>query len=88
MEAGQRCDSDRCHERKEHEGSDHSHRDESGDYDQCYQKGLSNGFQQAEEPLCSWQHVTSRRPLRLGEVTIVKIERADEYDLHGTAVGY
>ena len=33
-------------------------------------------------------HVTSRRPLRLGEIATVKIERADEYDLHGTAVGY
>jgi ribosomal protein S12 methylthiotransferase len=33
-------------------------------------------------------HVSSRRPLRLGEIATVKIERADEYDLHGTAVGY
>jgi ribosomal protein S12 methylthiotransferase len=33
-------------------------------------------------------HVTSRRPLRLGEIATVRIERADEYDLHGTAVGY
>ena len=33
-------------------------------------------------------HVASRRPLRLGEIATVKIERADEYDLHGTAVGY
>ena len=33
-------------------------------------------------------HVTSRRPLRLGEIATVKIERADEYDLYGTAVGY
>jgi ribosomal protein S12 methylthiotransferase len=32
--------------------------------------------------------VTSRRPLRLGEIATVRIERADEYDLHGTAVGY
>jgi ribosomal protein S12 methylthiotransferase len=33
-------------------------------------------------------HVASRRPLRLGEIATVRIERADEYDLHGTAVGY
>ena len=33
-------------------------------------------------------HVLSRRPLRVGEIATVKIERADAYDLHGTAVGY
>ena len=33
-------------------------------------------------------HVTSRRPLRVGELATVKIERADAYDLHGTVVGY
>ena len=33
-------------------------------------------------------HVTSRRPLRVGEFAQVKIERADEYDLFGTAVGF
>ncbi|MCB4771864.1 30S ribosomal protein S12 methylthiotransferase RimO [Ancylobacter sp. Lp-2] len=33
-------------------------------------------------------HVASRRPLRVGEITTVKIERADAYDLHGTAVGF
>jgi ribosomal protein S12 methylthiotransferase len=33
-------------------------------------------------------HISSRRPLRLGEIATVKIERADEYDLHGTVVGY
>jgi ribosomal protein S12 methylthiotransferase len=32
--------------------------------------------------------VRSRRPLRVGEIATVKIERADAYDLHGTAVGY
>lgn len=32
-------------------------------------------------------HVASRRPLRPGEIVTVKIERADAYDLHGTAVG-
>jgi ribosomal protein S12 methylthiotransferase len=33
-------------------------------------------------------YVSSRRPLRVGEIATVKIERADEYDLHGTAVGF
>jgi len=33
-------------------------------------------------------YVASRRPLRIGEIATVKIERADAYDLHGTAVGY
>jgi ribosomal protein S12 methylthiotransferase len=33
-------------------------------------------------------HVASRRPLRVGEIATVRIERADEYDLHGTAVGF
>ena len=32
--------------------------------------------------------VASRRPLRVGEIATVKIERADAYDLHGTVVGY
>jgi len=31
-------------------------------------------------------YVTSRRPLRQGDIVTVKIERADAYDLHGTAV--
>ncbi len=31
-------------------------------------------------------HVRSRRPLRVGEIVTVKIERADAYDLHGQAV--
>jgi ribosomal protein S12 methylthiotransferase len=33
-------------------------------------------------------HVTSRRPLRVGEFATVKIERTDAYDLHGTVVGF
>ena len=32
--------------------------------------------------------VQSRRPLRVGEIATVKIERAEAYDLHGVAVGY
>ncbi|MCC7346358.1 MAG: 30S ribosomal protein S12 methylthiotransferase RimO, partial [Variibacter sp.] len=33
-------------------------------------------------------YVASRRPLRVGEIARVKIERSDAYDLHGTAVGF
>jgi ribosomal protein S12 methylthiotransferase len=33
-------------------------------------------------------HITSRRPLRIGEIATVRIERTDAYDLHGVAVGY
>ncbi len=32
--------------------------------------------------------VQSRRPLRVGEIATVKIERTEAYDLYGTAVGY
>jgi len=32
--------------------------------------------------------VDSHRPLRVGEIATVKIDRADTYDLFGTAVGY
>jgi len=33
-------------------------------------------------------YVASRRPLRVGEIATVRIDRADAYDLHGTAVGF
>jgi ribosomal protein S12 methylthiotransferase len=33
-------------------------------------------------------YVKSHRPLRVGEIATVKIERTDDYDLHGTAVGF
>jgi ribosomal protein S12 methylthiotransferase len=33
-------------------------------------------------------YVSSRRPLRVGEIATVKIDRADAYDLYGTAVGF
>lgn len=33
-------------------------------------------------------HVASKRPLRVGEIVTVKIERSDAYDLHGTAAGF
>jgi ribosomal protein S12 methylthiotransferase len=33
-------------------------------------------------------YVRSHRPLRVGEIATVRIERTDDYDLHGTAVGF
>ena len=33
-------------------------------------------------------YVARHRPLRVGEIATVKIERADQYDLHGTVVGF
>ncbi len=31
-------------------------------------------------------HTQSRRPLRAGDIVTVKVERADAYDLYGSAV--
>ena len=33
-------------------------------------------------------YLSSRRPLRVGEVVTAKIERSDEYDLHGSVAGF
>jgi ribosomal protein S12 methylthiotransferase len=33
-------------------------------------------------------HISARRPLKVGEIVTVKVERADTYDLHGTVVGF
>jgi ribosomal protein S12 methylthiotransferase len=33
-------------------------------------------------------HLTSRRPMRVGEIATVRIERSEAYDLHGAVVGY
>ena len=33
-------------------------------------------------------HVTSRRPVRIGEIATVRIERSDDYDLYGSVVGF
>ncbi|PDT77100.1 30S ribosomal protein S12 methylthiotransferase RimO [Bradyrhizobium sp. C9] len=33
-------------------------------------------------------YLTSRRPLKVGEIVTAKIERADEYDLHGSVAGF
>jgi ribosomal protein S12 methylthiotransferase len=33
-------------------------------------------------------HVASRRPLKVGEIATVKIERSEAYDLYGTVAGF
>ncbi|NEW86316.1 30S ribosomal protein S12 methylthiotransferase RimO [Rhodopseudomonas sp. WA056] len=33
-------------------------------------------------------YLSSRRPLRIGEIVTAKIDRADAYDLHGTVAGF
>ncbi|HLG81406.1 MAG TPA: 30S ribosomal protein S12 methylthiotransferase RimO [Bradyrhizobium sp.] len=33
-------------------------------------------------------YLTSRRPLRVGEIVTARIERSDEYDLHGSVAGF
>ncbi|MGA8615951.1 MAG: 30S ribosomal protein S12 methylthiotransferase RimO [Xanthobacteraceae bacterium] len=51
--------------------------------------GTAKGRSKADAPQIDGAvYVASRRPLRVGEIATVKIERADDYDLHGTVVGY
>jgi ribosomal protein S12 methylthiotransferase len=33
-------------------------------------------------------YLSSRRPLRVGEIVTAKIERSDQYDLHGSVAGF
>ena len=50
---------------------------------------IAKGRSKADAPeIDGAVYVASRRPLRVGEIATVKIERADAYDLHGTAVGF
>jgi ribosomal protein S12 methylthiotransferase len=50
---------------------------------------IAKGRSKADAPQIDGAvYVASRRPLRVGEIATVKIEGADDYDLHGTAVGY
>jgi ribosomal protein S12 methylthiotransferase len=51
--------------------------------------GIAKGRSKGDAPqIDGTVHVQSHRPLRVGEIATVKIERAEAYDLHGTAVGY
>jgi ribosomal protein S12 methylthiotransferase len=50
---------------------------------------VAKGRSKADAPqIDGTVYVAGHRPLRVGEIATVKIERADDYDLHGTAVGY
>jgi ribosomal protein S12 methylthiotransferase len=52
-------------------------------------RGWAKGRTKGDAPeIDGTVHVMSRRPLRIGELATVKIERADAYDLFGTAVGF
>ena len=33
-------------------------------------------------------YLSSRRPLRVGEIVTAKIEHSDQYDLHGSVAGF
>jgi ribosomal protein S12 methylthiotransferase len=50
---------------------------------------VAKGRSKADAPeIDGLVHVTSRRPIRVGEVATVRIERSDDYDLFGSVVGY
>jgi ribosomal protein S12 methylthiotransferase len=52
-------------------------------------RGVAKGRSKGDAPqIDGTVYVESRRPLRVGEIATVKIERVDAYDLHGIAVGY
>ncbi|MFY9990570.1 MAG: 30S ribosomal protein S12 methylthiotransferase RimO, partial [Rhodoplanes sp.] len=52
-------------------------------------QNLAKGRSTADAPeIDGAVYVAARRPLRAGEIATVKIERADAYDLYGTAVGF
>ncbi len=52
-------------------------------------RALARGRSMADAPeIDGAVYVASRRPLRVGEVATVKIERAEAYDLYGTVVGF
>src|SRR5258708_5001560 len=50
---------------------------------------VSKGRSKADAPQIDGAvYVSSRRPLRVGEVVTAKIERSDQYDLHGSVAGF
>src|SRR5882757_8140897 len=49
----------------------------------------SKGRSKADAPeIDGAVYLSSRRPLRVGEIVTAKIERADQYDLHGSVAGF
>ena len=50
---------------------------------------IAKGRSKADAPEIDGSvYLTSRRPLRVGEIVTAKIERSDEYDLHGSVAGF
>src|SRR6201985_250785 len=50
---------------------------------------VSKGRSKADAPQIDGAvYVSSRRPLKVGEIVTAKIERSDEYDLHGSVAGF
>src|SRR4249920_1462736 len=50
---------------------------------------VSKGRSKADAPQIDGAvYLSSRRPLRVGEIVTAKIERADQYDLHGSVSGF
>ena len=50
---------------------------------------VAKGRSKADAPVIDGTvYLTSRRPLKVGEIVTAKIERADEYDLHGSIAGF
>src|SRR5467141_1821803 len=50
---------------------------------------VSKGRSKADAPQIDGAvYLSSRRPLRVGEIVTAKIERVDEYDLHGSVAGF
>jgi ribosomal protein S12 methylthiotransferase len=52
-------------------------------------KGVVTGRTRGDAPEIDGQvHLSARRPVKVGEIVTGLIERADEYDLHGSVVGF
>src|SRR5436853_677169 len=50
---------------------------------------VSQGRSKADAPdIDGAVYLSSRRPLKVGEIVTAKIERADQYDLHGSVAGF
>jgi len=50
---------------------------------------VSKGRSKADAPdIDGAVYLSSRRPLKVGEIVTARIERADEYDLHGSVAGF
>jgi ribosomal protein S12 methylthiotransferase len=52
-------------------------------------KGMATGRTRGDAPeIDGLVHLSTRRPVKVGEIVTGLIERADEYDLHGSVVGF